>query len=198
MSLRKIALDEGLQYVRVPRHQSPPANVATPQSSFVAQLRREQDKLALLRLTTGINHVAQASDHHTDMITRVTYAPQQRVYVSGGRDGTVRTWSAVTLSPQRHIQNSNKVLGARWVTDLALPEDNGPTLPLAVLSYDRSISLYDATRSSMDMVGRVTHLEVRSRMNDGPKGWGRAIRPPGGPPLAVRAPPPPPPPGPAP
>ena len=47
------------------------------------------------------------------MINGLVYAPLLRVYITGGRDGTVRTWNAVTLQAMRCIHNSNKVSAPR-------------------------------------------------------------------------------------
>ena len=162
--------EEGMQYVRVPRVALPHERAKAPHTKFVASLRREQDKYALLRLTTGIQHVARVTDYHTDMITRVVYVPAVRAYVSGGRDGTVRTWDSVTLQPQRTIQNSNKVMGARLVTDVMLAETPGPMLPMAVSSYDKSITLYDASRSTM-----VSQLHGKGPRGRGGGARGRAL-----------------------
>eukprot|EP00899_Mesostigma_viride_P003218 jgi/Mesvir1/12898/Mv05924-RA.1 len=92
----------------------------------------------------------KSSEEHQDSISKIIYADMLQSYLTGGRDGTIRLWSAKGLQQLRMVRN-----GPGWITDMATLGQQ----PLAVLSIDRTISFYDVGRSSLDPLGRIYGLD---------------------------------------
>ncbi|XRB12060.1 EF-hand domain-containing protein [Pseudoscourfieldia marina] len=83
-----------------------------------------------------------------EAITCICHLPGNNCYVTGGRDGHVRTWS-YKLKPLKVA----KKLSA-WITSMA----HMGTQPLAVACMDRSITFFDAHRPSLDILARIFSL----------------------------------------
>lgn len=84
--------------------------------------------------------------HHHSQVGRVQYCQPMDKYVTCGRDGTVRLWSAADLKHTRTIEN-----GSSWVTDCC---HLARSRRLVVSSMDSSLSFYDLHRDC-ELIGKV-------------------------------------------
>ena len=86
--------------------------------------------------------------YHRDMINSVACIPRIGKYVTCGRDGTLRLWSAHTRRHQHTIDVATSSPQA-WVTacvDVLQAPPEGAASMLAVCCTDRTLSLYETAR----------------------------------------------------
>eukprot|EP00887_Chlorella_sp_A99_P002238 scaffold10.g2238.t1 len=87
---------------------------------------------------------------HKGRVDAITVCEPLQRYVTCGRDGLLRLWSAKDLAPVQSVRN-----GDAWVTGCTWVE--GPVWSkLAVGAMDRTISFYDAARGSLELCSRVS------------------------------------------
>lgn len=90
---------------------------------------------------------SEASCAHHDQVDSIAFCAPLDKYITCGRDGSLRMWSAGDV---KHFKTVNN--GASWITDSTyMPLSR----KLVVTTVDRSISYYDVNRASYDLVGRV-------------------------------------------
>ncbi|KAL4852837.1 WD repeat-containing protein 64 [Chlorella vulgaris] len=87
---------------------------------------------------------------HKEAVEKLYCCTSLDQYVTAGRSGQLRVWSAPDMAPLQVLNN-----GSGWITDCALLEGHAAK-KLAVAAHDRTITFYDVMRSGYEYSGRLT------------------------------------------